>query len=236
MKISILGLGWFGAPLAIELRNLGHDIFGSTRSDEKTRAFRFQNLYAETFAFPDLPSEDLIDSEIVILNIPPFAEELEWFKRFNWNPNTWIIFISSTSVYPTPESKNGHILKEQEDWIQSHFKQWTILRFGGLLGQDRHPGKYLSGRKNLAGRLSPVNLIHLDDCIGFTKTVIKEKLKGQIFNVVSDDHRTREEFYSEFCRNAGLPLPEFDPSDSATGKIVPNNEMKSWYRVFKPLK
>lgn len=231
MKISILGLGWYGTPLAIELRNQGHDIFGSTRSEDKTRELRFQNLNASTFSYPDLPSEDLIDSEIVILNIPPFEEELEWFKSFNWNPNTWIIFISSTSVYPEPESKNGHILKAQEDWVQTHFKHWTILRFGGLYGADRHPGKYLSGRKNLAGRLSPVNLIHQDDCVDFTKTVIEKKLQNILFNVVSDDHRTREEFYSEFCKKTGLPLPEFDKNDQSSGKIVPNDEMRKYYQL-----
>ena len=231
MKISILGLGWFGAPLAIELRNQGNDIFGSTRSEEKAREFRLQNIYASTFSYPDLPPEELIDSDIVILNIPPFEEELRWFKSFNWNPKTWLIFISSTSVYPEPESKNGHLLKAQEDWIQSQFNHWTILRFGGLYGADRHPGKYLSGRKNLAGRLSPVNLIHQEDCIEFTKTVIAKKLQSNLFNVVSDDHRTREEFYSEYCREAGLPLPEFDHNDHSSGNIVPNNEMKKHYRL-----
>jgi nucleoside-diphosphate-sugar epimerase len=232
MKISILGLGWYGTPLAIELRNQGHDIYGSTRSEEKVREFRFQNLYASTFSYPNLPSEDLINSEIVILNIPPFEEQLDWFKSFDWNPETWVIFISSTSVYPQPESKNGHILKAQEDWIQDHFKKWTILRFGGLYGADRHPGKYLSGRKNLAGRLAPVNLIHQDDCVEFTKTVIKDKLQNILFNCVSDDHRTREEFYSEYCLKAGIPIPEFDESDFSKGKIVPNDEMKKYYQLI----
>lgn len=230
-----MGLGWYGAPLAHELQKDGHEIFGTTRSEEKVKQFATQNIQARLLSFPALIPEDLINSDIVILNIPPFEEELEWFKSFKLQPETWPIFISSTSVYPTPESKNGFLLKAQEDWIQSQFKSWTILRFGGLLGQNRHPGKYLSGKKNLAGRLSPVNLIHLDDCIGFTKTVIKNKLTNKIFNVVSDDHRSREEFYSEYCAKAGLPLPEFDQNDSSAGKIVPNDEMKTCYQPFKAL-
>lgn len=231
MKISILGLGWYGAPLARELLNDGHEIFGSTRSEDKIKQFNSQNIHATQFSFPDLPSKELIDADIVILNIPPFDEELEWFKSFNWNPKTWIVFISSTSVYPAPESKSGQLLKAQEDWVQSHFEKWTILRFGGLYGAERHPGKYLSGRKNIAGRLNPVNLIHLDDCIGFSKTVIAEKLQNILFNVVSDDHRTKEEFYTEFCRSKALPLPEFDLNDTSSGKIVPNEELKKYYKL-----
>lgn len=227
-----MGLGWYGAPLAAELLKDGHEIFGSTRSEEKVQDFKSQNIKASKFSYPDSPSQDLINADIVILNIPPFEEELDWFKSFNWNPKTWLIFISSTSVYPAPESKNAHHLKAQEDWVQNHFEKWTVLRFGGLYGSGRHPGKYLSGRKNLAGRLAPVNLIHLDDCIGFTKVVINQKLQNNLFHVVSDDHRSREEFYSEFCRNAGLPLPEFDMNDSSTGKVVPNDEMKKYY-AFK---
>lgn len=231
MKISIMGLGWYGAPLASELLKDGHAVLGSTRSEDKTKQFITQHIHASRFSYPDLPSKDLMDADIVILNIPPFEEELEWFKSFSWNPNTWIIFISSTSVYPAPESKSGILLKAQEDWAQSHFKHWTILRFGGLYGAQRHPGKYLRGRKNIAGRLNPVNLVHLDDCIGFTRTVIDKNLQNRLFNVVSDDHRTKEEFYSEFCRKEGLPLPEFDPNDKSSGKIVPNEELKKHYML-----
>lgn len=231
MKISILGLGWYGSPLAVELQKDGHIISGSTRSDEKRSLFKSQNIYAEAISYPQVPSEKLLEADIVILNVPPFDEELDWFKSFSWNPKTWIIFISSTSTYPVPDSKSGMLLKAQEDWIQAHFEKWTILRFGGLYGAQRHPGKYLSGRKNLAGRLWPVNLIHLDDCIGFSKTVIEKGIHNKLFHVVSDDHRTKEEFYSEFCKEEGLPLPEFDLTDFSVGKTVPNDELKKVYQL-----
>lgn len=221
-----MGLGWFGEPLAKSLFQAGHLILGSTRSEEKKRHLLSHHIQASILNYPDVPNKELIASPIVILNIPPFKEQLDWLKSFQWNPDTWVIFISSTSVYPIPDSKNGHLLKDQEDWIQSYFKHWTILRFGGLMGQDRHPGKYLSGRKNLSGRLWPVNLIHQDDCVNFTKIIIEKNIQHQIINVVSDDHRSREDFYTEYCLKNGLPVPEFDQLDFSIGKLVPNNEMK----------
>ncbi|WP_408096967.1 hypothetical protein ACJVC5_18180 [Peredibacter sp. HCB2-198] len=214
-KVSILGLGWYGSPLRDELLRHGFDVVGSTRTKEKL------SPDSRLLAYPELPSEDLMDADIVVLNIPPFPEELEWFKKWPWK-KPWLIFISSTSESPT--------LLAQEEWVRANFTDWTILRFGGLLGGKRHPGKHLSGKKNLAAPKRPVNLLHLEDAVGVTVAVIQNNVKGKTLGVVCDEHRTREEFYSEYCRENNLPLPEFDQSDLSTGKIVPNEEIKKFYK------
>lgn len=224
MKISIIGLGWFGAPVAKELKSLGHKILGTTRSTEKKKELEAKDIEVFILDHPQLPDQKLLESDIIILNIPPFDKQLEWFKSWNWNDDIWIIFISSTSI-----------LKEEEEWIQNSFKNWTILRFGGLLGQGRHPGKYLSGRKNLKGRLWPVNLIHLEDCVGVTRTVIEEKLRGELFSVVADEHPSREEFYTRYCKKMNLPLPQFDQDDDSTKPSVSNEKIKKHYSFFKSL-
>lgn len=226
MKIKILGLGWFGLPLAESLQKKGFTVSGSVTSDEKVLHLKKTNITAEKLKYPDLPAR--IDDDILILNIPPFAEELEWFKRWDISAKTWIIFISSTSVL----SKTDEKLKLQEEWVRSH-NEWTILRFGGLFGGERHPGKSLSGRKNLPGRLWPVNLLHLNDAVGFTETVIEKKLTGETFSVVSDDHPTREEFYVNYCRTHNLPLPEFEPQDDSTKTPVDNSLARKYYQFSR---
>jgi nucleoside-diphosphate-sugar epimerase len=232
MKISIVGLGWYGYPLALELKKLGHSVFGTSRSEEKLLNFKHQGIDAEILNYPDVPGDNILQSDILILNIPPFKEELQWFKNWNWNKNTKIIFISSTSVFTTPESKNAQILSEQEEWVKSNFTSWVVIRFAGLMGNGRHPGKSLSGKMNLSGRLSPVNLIHLTDTIGFTITVIEKNIYNEVFNLASDEHPGREEFYTDYCLKNALPLPVFDPSDSEVKHIVPNEEVKKIY-TFK---
>lgn len=228
MKISILGLGWFGSPLAEELKLSGHTVEGSSTTPEKVESFKAKGINAFTLKYPETPKK--IDADILVLNIPPFDEELEWFKSWEISPQTWIIFISSTSI----ESKSNHILLKQEEWIRTH-PHWTILRFGGLFGNERHPGKYLSGKKNLAGRLWPVNMLHLSDAIGFTKKVIELKMESNIFTVISSDHPTREEFYSAYCRDKNLPLPEFDQADVSTKIPLSNEEARKIYS-FRSLK
>lgn len=221
-KCSILGLGWYGRPLAVFLQKKGLKISGSTRDTYKAQQLQENQINAIALNYPEQPPEELLNVDILILNIPPFEEQLDWFKSWKWNKNTWIIFISSTSVYPRPESKNAELLFKQEEWVKTNFSDWTIIRFGGLIGPDRHPGNHLSGKKNLSGRLWPVNLIHLEDTINFTNHVIDKNLKHTSFNLVSDEHPTREEYYTEYCLRKNLPLPEFNQEDISEGKIVPS--------------
>lgn len=235
MKISIIGLGWYGEALARVLLQNGHEVVGTTRTEAKMTAFQSESIETYLLSFPQTPSEALLDSDVVILNIPPFAEELEWFKQWNWNPRSWIIFISSAALFPKAESKNAFLLEEQEEWVKKSFTKWSILRFGGLIGAGRHPGKSLSGRKNLSGRLWPVNLIHQKDAVGFTLTVLNEKLQNKTFLVVSDEHPNREEFYRDYCLKQGLPLPEFDQNDMSSGKTIPNQEVCQFYSSFHSL-
>lgn len=206
MKISIVGLGWFGSSLAEVLE--GHEVSGTHRTELN-----------ET----NKPSAAIMAAEVFVLNIPPFKNQLEWFKSWNWSTKTHVIFISSTSVYgqeagqldesilPEPTTENGRLLVQEEEWIKT-FPHFTIIRFGGLLGKNRHPGKTLSGRKNISGGNQPVNLLHLDDAVGFTKLVIEKGLKNKTFNLVNPEHPSREAFYQGYALAEKLPLPEFDHS------------------------
>lgn len=229
MKISIIGLGRFGTLLGKEFLKNNHQILGTTRTLEKKTKLEQEAFEVSLLSFPQKPF-DILNSEIIVLNIPPFEGQLDWFKSWDWDPKKWIIFISSTSVIPQPESRSGELLKEQEHWILSHFEAPTILRLGGLFSDTMHPGQYLSGRKNLSGKLWPVNLIHLKDAVGTTKVVIEKNIRGQILDVVADEHPTREEYYTQYCKNHGIPVPEFNQDDGSTGKIVSNLELKKIYQ------
>lgn len=234
MRCSILGLGWYGEPLARELKKNGWHVSGSTRTPEKKLMLEEEGLKPFLMNFPKTPTQSQLDQEVIILNIPPFERQLDWLKSWPWSKESWVIFISSTSVLPFPDTPNASILAMEERWVQETFTNWTILRFGGLLGGSRHPGKFLSGRKNLQGKNWPVNLIHQKDAIGVTKVVLEKKLTQKIFNVVSSEHPTREEYYSEYCRKNGLPLPEFS-SDESVGKIVSNEDLLPYYSEFQKL-
>ncbi len=238
MKISIVGCGWYGSALAQLLKQDFH-VLGTTRSETKKLFLQGQGIETEILAIPNKPSDRIMNVDAMILNIPPFPEQLNWLKTWNWNPGTHLIFISSTSVYavtdqivdestPTnPDTEAGLILKTAEEWIQT-FSHFDIIRFGGLIGPGRHPGTYLSGKKDLLQGNRPVNLIHLDDCLSFTKDIIVRGSRQELYNLVHPSHPTREDYYTDYCRNHHLPLPHFKAETQSYGYVSSFKVMKNY--------
>jgi len=111
--------------------------------------------------------------------------------------------------------------------VLQEFPNAVILRFGGLIGADRNPGRFLAGKTNLKNPDVPINLIHLDDCIGITEFLLKKNIENKIINAVCAEHPTRREFYTKAAEKAGLPLPVFNDVNDTEFKIVDNTYIKS---------
>lgn len=160
-----------------------------------------------------------------------------------------VLFVSSTSVYgeingtiteetlPKPDTESGKQLLEVEKLLQnnSNFKT-TILRFGGLIGEDRNPIKFLAGKQNLENPETPINFIHQDDCIGIIIKIITADSWNEIYNGVSPFHPTREAYYSQKAAELGLPLPKFDHSKPSVNKLILGDKVESFldYTFLKP--
>ena len=250
-QISILGCGWLGMPLAKLLLEKGFSVNGSTTSLEKISALEsngiqpFQIELSETEIKGEIDSF-LKNSEILIIDIPPklrsissenFIKKIQNLVPFIEKAKIEkIIFISSTSVYgdynsvvteatkPNPDSESGKQLLETETVLQSNtnFKT-TVIRFGGLIGEDRHPIHFLAGRKNIENPEAAINLIHQKDCIGIIKAVIEQDCFGESFNAVAPFHPTRKEYYTQKAMELGLLVPEFNENRNSFGKIIDSN-------------
>jgi len=101
-----------------------------------------------------------------------------------------------------------------------------VLRFAGLIGYDRMPGRFLSGKRDVKNGNAPVNLIHRDDCIQIIFEIIKQGVWGQILNGCSDMHPLRKDYYSEQAKLIGVDPPTFDDSDTPNFKIISNKKLK----------
>ena len=150
-----------------------------------------------------------------------------------------VIFISSTSVYGSsneevdeetelnPDRDSGKALVLTEGLLRAELSfSTTILRFGGLIGPGRQPGKFLSGRKNVSGGNSKVNLIHLDDCIEIIVQIIQKNIWREIFNSCADKHPTRKELYTKAAEELKIEPPEFS-DDEEEYKIVSSEKLKN---------
>jgi len=190
----------------------------------------------------------LKNSKILIINIPPKlrgdANENFFSKIKNTIPlieNSAIekvLFISSTSVYGdnnslvtketelNPETESGKQLVQVEQLLQSNpnFKT-TILRFGGLIGEDRHPVHFLAGRKNLENPNAPINLIHQKDCIGIIQKIVELDCWNETFNAAAPFHPSRQDYYTAKAVEFNLALPEFESENRTLRKTISSDKV-----------
>ena len=253
-KISILGCGWLGLPLAKSLINKGFSVKGSTTTEAKLAVLESANIKAHSIRLTENEvignlKAFLSESEILIIDIPPklrgdgaenFVSKITTLIPFiAQSPVNHVVFISSTSVYaddnsivtensqPEPNTESGRQLLATEKLLQANtnFKT-TVIRFGGLIGENRHPIHFLAGRKNLENPEAPINLIHQDDCIGIIEAVIAQKTKGEVFNAVAPYHPTRKDYYIQIAIAFNLALPKFDESKSSLGKTILSDKIE----------
>jgi nucleoside-diphosphate-sugar epimerase len=227
-EIVIAGAGWLGGPLARVLKESYNHVTVLSRSDEQFAFFKSQHISLIKVDYSQI-EHSIINSETtktLIICIPPVPNYCSIINGLIQavNPN-FIVFSSSTSVYSatsrevTEDSTLGGnpLLEEAEALIINSGAPYCILRFGGLIGEDRNPASHVSGKYNIPNGGAPVNLIHRAEIIEIITQVIDKNIDG-IFNIVYPSHPTRKEYYEKQCVQRGLAPCEFD--SNGNGKIV----------------
>jgi len=256
LKISILGCGWLGLPLGIDLLKSGYKVKGSTTTKEKIKILNQADIEPYLISVPDSLNQsensEFWKSDILFLNLPPGRGKdnvektypdliKKVIEKISNTQINWVIFASSTSIYPENSGivneddveegnfsrPSGEAVFNAEKILQAYNSfDHTILRFGGLYGYDRHPVNYLAGRKKLGDPEKPVNLIHQDDCIRIITEVISQEKKNTVYNAVSDGHPPRRTFYQSAAKHFGLEPPEFLDDVPSSNRVVSNKKLK----------
>ncbi len=254
-QISIIGCGWLGLPTAEYFIGKGYSIKGTTTSTDKMALLKSAGIDSYSVKLSDGQIEGdvaacLSNSTTLILNIPPglrkdskkdFVGDMALLLPFiEQSTIKQLLFISSTSVYaddeslpiitetmiPDPDTASGSQLLAAEALFKKskHFDT-TILRFAGLIGPDRHPATFLSGKNDLKNPDAPVNLIHRIDCIQIMYNIIHGNHWNQTYNASSSPHPTRSDYYTSICRSRGLPIPKFRTTSISIGKQINSNRL-----------
>jgi nucleoside-diphosphate-sugar epimerase len=231
--VSILGCGWLGMPLGKQLNANGFKVKGSVTSPEKFDKLADAGISPYRIVLNDsgasIDNPEFFDTEVLVISIPPRRVEgierifpaqigqiIPFILKYGIQK---VIFISSTSVYPDdfqsaiedvqplPNKESGKACLLAEDLLksQSDFKT-TVLRFGGLIGADRNPARFLM-RSTQAVANIPVNLIHQDDCISIISAILQKELWGETLNACCPVHPLKKDFYGKAARISGLPEP-----------------------------
>ncbi|WP_316820123.1 SDR family oxidoreductase [Pedobacter gandavensis] len=234
-RISILGCGWYGLAMAKRLVNEGYIVKGSTTSPEKLELLSSSSILPFLLNFQEQSVEtdpEFFNTDLLIVAIPPkrnTAEQSSFLGKIQkiaaqaaTHQIPQLIFISSTAVYgesnseitvsspALPDTASGKAMLETEQFLTSNPSfSTTILRFAGLIGPGRNPGRFFAGKQNIPNGQAPVNLVHQEDCIGFTLALIQQAAFGKIYNVCSPDHPSKQDFYVKAAQQSQLPLPTF---------------------------
>jgi nucleoside-diphosphate-sugar epimerase len=264
MTVSILGCGWYGLALAKALVAKGITVNGSTTSPGKLPVLKTEGV---TPFIIDLSADStsldpaFFTCDILVIAIPPKnrsgegAEYIHKLQRvidaIHQHEVKKVILISSTGVYseqnaelnelsdPKPNTPAGRILFDAEELFkqQTGFKT-TIIRFGGLIGPGRDPGRFFAGKKDIPNGLAPINLIHQDDCIGFTLAVLEKDAFAYTLNACTPHHPPKFTFYTKAAAKSGLEQPVFIPelkewkiiSGVNTNKVLQYDfKIKNWF-------
>lgn len=245
-----MGCGWLGLAVAEKLIEEGYHVKGSTTSKTKIDLLKEKQIQPFLIRLSEKEitgncSSFFEGANTIIINIPPklrkgqkenYVQKMQLVHQELLKSNIRkVLFVSSTSVYgaiegdvfentsPQPSTESGKQLLEAEQIFQNSTDfETTILRFGGLIGNERHPIKMLTGRTNLSNGNHPVNLIHLNDCVGIIFQILEENWWNEIINGVHPEHPSKKEYYTSKALKMNLLAPTYLENKDIKGKkIIP---------------
>ena len=256
-KVSILGLGWLGEATGLLLQTQGYEVLGSSTRPEKVEILRKRGLDAVQFSLTPDPEGTgyprLFESRILVVTIPPrsrqgdgelYLQQLAFIRELlAASAVEQVIFISSTGIYPNGANPNSYteaelilestagnttLYRAEHLMADSPSYALTILRMGGLMGADRIPGAYFSGKEQVVGH-SRVNFIHQLDAVRMIAWVIDQGLWNQTFNGVAPQHPLRREVYANNASALGIPLPASyqEAADEKVGRWISSEKISA---------
>lgn len=255
MKIAILGCGWLGLELGKRLWEQNHEVRGSVTRHERMQEVRAAGIVPYSIKLFEKGIQGdmrsfLSGANVLIIDIPPglrknpegnFVKKIK--KLIPYIEKSYlqkVIFTSSTSVYEDTEDfpiydesaltdnsndisiqlRNAELLLLNNESFNA-----SILRFGGLIGPERHPVKFLSGKTGISNPEAPVNLVHQEDCIKAVCKLIELEKDNSVWNVVNPEHPSKEAYYNRIAKERNLQAPEFDHSKPSKGKKISSEKL-----------
>ena len=235
-----MGSGWLGLPVAEKLVADGHQVKLSTTTTSRLPELEATGASAHLVKLETVDSnmQSFLASDVLIINIT--SKNIEAFDllipAIEASTVSKVLFVSSTSVYRSSnkevseddgeESADSSLFQIENLFRASDAFETTIIRFAGLVGGRRHPGRFFRNAKQVRFPEARINLIHLDDCIEVISRIIERNVWAEVFSACSDTHPLKREFYTAAANSLAMPIPDFADSEETSFKIINNDKMK----------
>lgn len=252
-SVLIIGCGWVGKKLSASLSSKNYKVYGTTRSSSNFSDLKKYNINPVKLELPvaSLSEIRLPETDSVLISISPgrgynrslYPILMGQIAQVLAERNTQVIMYSSTSAYGNakglvteelvaPNPNSAHVILAAEGVLRRYLPEAVILRLAGLYGEDRHPAKYMAGRKGIKDGEAPVNLVHRKDVINATELVIEKDFRAEIFNVCAPIHPTKKEIYTAITERFGMKKPEFLEGGEDGKMVSSENIMKIGFEFF----
>ena len=231
-KLGIIGCGWLGYRMAQHLHST-FEIHTTVTKSAKIADLNAAGFHPEVVNFDGGamdPWSKLDQLDAIIITVSLFSRSVDeqtlTIRRANLinfisGYNRPIIMMSSTGVY---KNKTGVVTEQSvssldvsgEREMYLAFPQVTILRLGGLMGDDRQLKRYKINDQD-----SPVNHVHFEDVINVVQKLLEVGSSSKVYNVVAPLHPTKASVIS-----SQMGVAEDLPT-AKEGKIVRSEKLIS---------
>lgn len=196
MRIAIIGCGWVGERLAKYLTGRNHKVIATTTSPEKTINLEKVATEVQLLDFNSVTHFEFLDNVDVAIFSMPISRNTwhQGFEKFDQQfPKT--ILFSSTGVYPQEnkiftekdtDNLRADILAS-ENLVRQKYPQTNILRFGGLMGDERSLQNMFRNRQP-ENPDKPTNYIHYEDILPIVELVLNSEIQSETYNIVAPEH------------------------------------------------
>ncbi len=244
MRTLIVGCGYVGKTVACTLLNEGHQVLGTTRTEDSADKLRKSGISAiasNWLAEENKLTHDPFDLIIVAVShapvdgIPPegthvrglqaLQQGLKQTPRLLLYCSTTGVFQDSTSASWVDESSPVRATRPgtinalaAEEWLRSYWSRSpaVVLRLAGVYGSGRIPN-IAALRNNQPLQVDPdsyLNLIHVQDIATTIHAIVNAPPKHSLY-VVSDGHPVRRRTYYEWlCKQLDIAPPQYAPIES----------------------
>lgn len=254
MRVLIVGCGYVGTQVGLELIRLGHEVHGLRRSF--SAELEQEGIKSVVGDITDPSQLDSLPGpyDWVVNTASSGRSGMDTYEQVYLNGTRnligWLkgqsdcryVYTSSTGVYgqddgstvvesdvTDPPGDTGKILVATERLILDAAPAFKgiVLRVSGIYG----PGRGYFYRQFLKGeaRLSPagsriLNMVHRDDVAGAVVAALQKGDPGQVYNVVDDEPIDQREFATWLAAILEKPLPPESDDVGRVGKRLITNK------------
>lgn len=212
--VLIIGSGFIGLPLALQLQQHNYQVTVTTTQVAKVTELQQLGLAALQFnanLVTDYTQFAGLTFDYLIYTLPPSACQLLHYTTAlstivaALQAVNCVVFTSSISVYENNNAihteasmaLNNSVITTTEQYVQQQFIKHYVFRLGGLIGITRHPSSFFK-KGSIDNSNQPINLVLGTDVVALITQALITPIDYGTYNICAPQHYSKQEYYTRY--------------------------------------